>query len=151
MHVSVRERNTVTRKALIKPAMAIAGGGCGRPATILTTLQVSTLAAPSIPAVTVSAALVTPSGPLCGLILDNKIYNRRTVWEFETCKARLLILKQLKQPMECAAIQLIAFMQMVEGNSANAHAKHVPIIAVFVTQHHVVIIMRMTESSTNKS
>ncbi len=52
--------------------------------------------------------------------------------------------------MECA-ILLIVFMQTGEGNSANALAKHVPTMAVVVTQHHVVIIMRMTESSKNNN
>ena len=72
MHVSVRERNTVTRKAIIKPAMAIVGGGCGRPATILTSLCMSTVAAPSVTTVTVSTAIGAQSVPLCGSILNDE-------------------------------------------------------------------------------
>ena len=66
MRGNVKELHTAMRKAHIKPAMAIAGGGCGRPVTILGTLQLSAVAALSVAAVAMSTTVMPRSVPLCG-------------------------------------------------------------------------------------
>jgi hypothetical protein len=58
--------------------MAIAiGGGCGRLATILTTLHLSTMAAPSFTTVTLSTTMVALFAPLCGSILAQTTKEKR--------------------------------------------------------------------------
>ena len=78
VRVSVKELHTAMRKAHIKPAMTIAGGGCGRPATILSTLHMSAMTAPSLAAVALLTAVVARSVPLCGSIWDLKSSNLKS-------------------------------------------------------------------------
>ncbi len=66
MRGNVGERHIVTRGVLIKLTMAIAVGGCGRPAAVLAMLHLSTLTAPSMAMAAVSLTLISRFGPLCG-------------------------------------------------------------------------------------